>query len=272
MQDDDVNAFTPIEFLEALYRPFFERSLPVVLAVIPFVYGTAFPSNEKFKDFLIGENRDSDNYFSIGCNKPLVEYLLKNLGYEVVQHGCRHDRDEFLGNSRQEHISRIEEGRTLMLEAGFRAPNVFVAPSRKISRVAFEELLNAFQLISSSGYERSHVPYSYWMHYAYKKLMRLEHWKVGDTTLITGVGHYYFSQASSSSEILELLKRTIASRRLSVINSHWWEYFKEGKPNHQLIDTLHRFADYLAENPSIKVIVFSNLLDGTLPFHEISRR
>ena len=35
IRDDDTNAFTPVECLERLYRPFLNAGLPINLAVIP---------------------------------------------------------------------------------------------------------------------------------------------------------------------------------------------------------------------------------------------
>lgn len=270
--DDDVNAFTPAEFLEILYRPFFERALPVSIAIIPNISKISPFTAHGDKDFLVEKSQQEDLYYlPVGSNRTLVNYLLKNLGYEIVQHGNRHEEGEFLHYNRQKLISSIEEGRSCMIEAGFAAPKVFVPPQGKLSKVALEELLKVYELISSTAYEKEQVPYSCWVYYIYKKLMRHEHWKVGDVTLLTTVGDYYFSASYPVDGILEHLKRTIASRRLSVVNSHWWEYFKEGKPNYKLIDALHGFADFLAENPLIKVIVFRSLLDGTLSFREICR-
>jgi len=43
-----------------------------------------------------------------------------------------------------------------------------------------------------------------------------------------------------------------------VLVTHWWEYFPNFEPDEVLIEKLHRTAAYLADDPEIKVIAFSD--------------
>jgi hypothetical protein len=52
---------------------------------------------------------------------------------------------------------------------------------------------------------------------------------------------------------------------LTVLVTHWWEYFYEGKPNEPFIQVLHDTARWLAEQPDLKVISFGELLNTNLP-------
>src|SRR5215475_6577775 len=57
IRDDDTNAFTPVECLERLYRPFLNAGLPVNLAVIPEVSLNARMANGQPEGFLLVNDR-----------------------------------------------------------------------------------------------------------------------------------------------------------------------------------------------------------------------
>ena len=65
------------------------------------------------------------------------------------------------------------------------------------------------------------------------------------------------------SSIVEQLNK----RRLTVLVTHWWEYFRDGKPDEHFIAHLHETADYLAKQPDLKVISFSELLTEKIPLN-----
>src|ERR1043165_1342316 len=117
IRDDDTNAFTPVECLERLYRPFLDRGLPVNLAVIPAVTLDAKMGDGRPEGFLLkraeratvgvaasaGEidlraaaptvvsepvvHTGAERTRPIGENQALVDYMLDNPGYKIVQHG-----------------------------------------------------------------------------------------------------------------------------------------------------------------------------------------
>ena len=60
--------------------------------------------------------------------------------------------------------------------------------------------------------------------------------------------------------MLEEIKKSIASRRLTVLVAHWWEFYRTGEPDHPFINILHETADYLAGDKEIKVISFEDVL------------
>ena len=57
--------------------------------------------------------------------------------------------------------------------------------------------------------------------------------------------------------MLDTIKAHIQQQPLTVLVTHWWEYFRDGKPDDQFIAVLHSLADYLHSAPDIKVIPFS---------------
>src|SRR5690242_786726 len=134
LRDDDTNALTPVECLDALYRPFLDRGLPVNLAVIPEVATNALTPEGKPEGFLFvkdGNRGVCDERVPVSDRPELVRYLKENPGYRVVQHGCHHDCFEFDRNSVPEISERLERGLGLLVEAGFSRPATFVAPHDK---------------------------------------------------------------------------------------------------------------------------------------------
>jgi len=53
--------------------------------------------------------------------------------------------------------------------------------------------------------------------------------------------------------------RQISSRKVTVLVTHWWEYFRNGKVDDRFISVLHETASYFAQHPEFKVISFAEL-------------
>src|SRR5213075_197629 len=102
--------------------------------------------------------------------------------------------------------------------------------------------------------------------YAWKKLRHTPHWRVGDTLLLSHPG-CLLSCFRSYSTSLELILQHLKSKRLTVLVTHWWEYFRHGTPDEQFMQFLHQTLNFLAGDPEIKVIRFSDLLGGEIPLN-----
>jgi predicted deacetylase len=264
LRDDDTNALTPIEYLERLYRPFLDKGLPVNLATIPNVCTDATWAEGKPELFLMAKSGAVPKNLPLGSNSKLVDYLKSNSGLHILQHGCRHEfvnkTYEFAQENRSDIVSRLEEGARYLLEAGFRRPSAFVAPNDQLSRTSFEEVAKRFRVVSTGWYEMRRLPMSWWPKYALKKTLRAPHWKIGETILLTHPG-CHLSYHNSYNTMLDQIKRSIESRRLTVLVTHWWEYFRENKPDEPFINLLHETANYLAHQKDLKVISFDDLVE-----------
>ena len=274
-RDDDTNAFTPVECLERLYRPFLQRDLPVNLATIPAVSTSATMANgqpEGFlacKDSLMGSrNGDAlagkssaptDSAIPIGTNRRLVAYLRQNPGYHIVQHGCHHNYLEFDQPDSGEIGRRLESGARFLEDAGFEKPKTFVAPYDKLSRPALIEVAARFRVLSGGWYELRRLPYSWWPRYGFKRLRHTPHWRVGRTLLLSHPG-CLLSYQRTYSTMLGGITHYLETQQVTVLVTHWWEYFRDGKPDEPFIDFLHETASYVATHPELKVISFDELL------------
>jgi hypothetical protein len=303
IRDDDTNALTPIDCLERLYRPFLDRGLPVNLAVIPDVAtGTTLPDGRP-EGYLLARNGTTDKTVPIGSNTPLVRYLLDHSGYHVVQHGCHHDYFEFDASSltgpgniqhstfniqhpragqietgpekRSAEIAigtsngigeRLDHGTRLLIEAGFPQPQTFVAPYDKLSRASLRQVSERFRVLSTGWFEWRRLPWPWRPRYLAKKIRKNAHWRVGQTMLLSHPG-CLLSCHRNHDTMLDDIIRSIHSRPLTVLVTHWWEYFRNPHPDEPFISVLHQTADYLASRSDIKVVSFSDLAQKDIPLN-----
>jgi hypothetical protein len=295
IRDDDTNAFTPVDCLERLYRPLLDAGLPVNLAVIPDVALNASTGDGRLETFLrirgsgIGrtavlasgtcatsaalsmatepEHGSSSRHTRpIGQNQQLMTYLLDNPGYHIVQHGCHHDYFEFDRRPRPELVARLDHGTRTLIQAGFPKPQTFVAPHDKVSRVGLLEISRRFNVLSTGWFELRRIPYHWWPRYLLKKFHHAPHWQVGRTLLLSHPGcllSYHRTYSTMLGGIVHYLK----TQRLTVLVTHWWEYFRDNEPDEAFIDFLHETASYLASHPKVKVISFADLIDGRIPLN-----
>ena len=258
IRDDDTNALTPFEYIERLYRPFLDRGLPVNLAVIPDVDTTTTLPDGRPEGFLSAAERTPARTVPIGRNSKLVEYLLANPQFEVVQHGCHHDYFEFDRPSPVEISTRLEQGTQLLMEAGLPRPQTFVAPYDKLSRAGLREVSKRFRVFSTGWFELRRLPASWWPAYASKKLRHAPHWRVNGTTLLSHPG-CLLSYHRPYDAMLDTIVRSVSAARITVLVTHWWEYFRDSEPDERFIHVLHETAKYLAAASDIRVIRFSDL-------------
>jgi len=266
LRDDDTNALTPWDCLERLYRPFLERNLPVNLAVIPHVRTDTTMPDGRPEGFLVAKNGDVPPALTIGSNRELADYLRANRGYRIVQHGYHHDYFEFDRPDRSEIDRRLEQGTRRLTETGFPAPKTFVAPYDKLSRASLQAVAKHFPVLSTGWFELRRLPCSWWPQYALKKMLKHPHWRVGRTVLLTHPG-CLLSCPGAYRTLLDEIKRAAENRTLPVLVTHWSEYFRNHGPDPAFISVLHQTADYLGNDPNVRVAAFDDLAEGRAPLN-----
>lgn len=260
LRDDDTCALTPVECLERLYRPFLERGLPVNLATIPNVSTNAHRPDGTREGFLQFNQGTTTPLVPIAQNRALVEYLLREPLYHVLHHGYTHSLYEF-DCSAAEALQRLAAGATRLAAAGFPAPHAFVAPYDRFSRAGLQAAARLYPVVSTGWFEWRRVPPAWWPAYAMKKIRRAPHWSVNGSLLLSHPG-CILSRQRPLEGMLERVKRAIAAQPLTVLVTHWWEYFQDTRPDQGFISVLHATAEYLATDPGVRVISFSDLSTG----------
>lgn len=261
LRDDDTNALTPVECLERLYRPFLERGLPVNLATIPNVATDTRMANGELEGYLLRRNGHRGATLPIGGNRELVRYLHGNPGYHIVQHGCHHAFMEFERPDRGGIARLLEAGAEQLTDAGFRKPETFVAPYDRLSSPALVEVADRFRVLSTGWFELRRLPYAWWPGYALKKVRRTPHWQRCGTLLLSHPG-CLLSYRRDYTTMLERIIERLNAQQVTVLVTHWWEYFRENRPDEPFIACLHETADYLATHPEYRVISFRQLAEG----------
>ena len=261
IRDDDTNALTPIECLERLYRPFLDANLPVCLATIPDVRSDVRLPNGDPEGFLVAAKGVKPGYYKIGSNPKLVNYLRSNPNYEIVHHACHHEfvngAPEFDIHDAADVARRLDHGFQCLREAGFADSGTFVAPYDRLTPASYSEVVKRCKLISTGWFDRRRIPQAWLPGYVLQKLRRKKHWRRNGTTLLTHPG-CHLSYHRKLGEILPRIKASIEERQLTVLVTHWWEYFRTGDPDEPFINTLHETARYLATAPGVKVIRFAD--------------
>jgi hypothetical protein len=258
LRDDDTNALTPVECLEHLYRPLLNRALPVNLAVIPNVRTDTVSTDGSLEKYLFGKCVNTPAEMPIASNKALVRYLHENSGFHLLQHGFHHSLFEFGSEHRPEIARWLDEGTAALADAGFRQPSVFVAPYDRFSRTSLHEVAERFPIISAGWFESRRLPFTWWPEYALKKLSKRPHWRINGTTLLTHPG-CLLSYHRPYSTMLQSVIDQVKSQHLTVLVTHWWEYFRDGRPDAALVDILHATAEWLADQAHVRVISFEDV-------------
>lgn len=265
IRDDDTNALTPPNYLEWLYRPFLQREMPVNLALIPCVRTTAMRLDGGPEGFLMQTPPGQTRFAAVQRDSPLAMYLRKNPGFEIAQHGYHHDPAEFdCADNIHELRRRFTQGTRLLIDAGFPAPAAFVAPHDKFSSIALDEAARRFPVVSTGWFEWQRLPLAWWGAYVWKKIRHAAHWRVNNTVLLSHPG-CLLSRYRPYEGILPAIQNVVRSQRVTVLVTHWWEYFPEGRPDERFIDVLHRTASWLAQQRDVQVISFGRLAQTGLP-------
>ncbi|MGH7997769.1 MAG: DUF2334 domain-containing protein [Opitutaceae bacterium] len=266
VRDDDTCAATPVDCLERLYRPFLDAGLPVNLAVIPEVRTTVRVPSGRREGFLTAGRLVPGAVAPIAHNRELVDFLRHEPGFHVVQHGCHHDYLEFDRLDASEIGRRLELGGRRLREAGLDPGGTFVAPYDRLSREAFFQVSRRFRVLSTGWFEGRRLPVRWWPPYLATKMRRRPHWKAGGTFLLSHPGCLLsFHHAYGGME--ERVARAVGERNLTVLVTHWWEYFRDGAPDSDFISILHRVARWLAAQRDIRVTTFSAVAAGRVPLN-----
>jgi hypothetical protein len=150
------------------------------------------------------------------------------------------------------------------MEAGFPRPQTFVAPHDKLSRGSLLEAAARFRVLSTGWFELRRLPRAWWPKFALKKLRKADHWRVGGTCLLSHPG-CLLSCHRPLDKILDTVIHRVATRPLTVLVTHWWEYFRDGRIDEPLIEVLHETADYLGRQRDVKTIFFDALARDSSP-------
>jgi hypothetical protein len=266
LRDDDTCAFTPRACLKRLYRPFLERGLPVNLAVIPEVRTDVRTPDGRLEGFLTAGHGPATPLAPMAANRELVDYLNSEPGYQLVQHGCHHDYFEFGSSDRTALAQRLDHGSRCLREAGLSPSSTFVAPYDRMSRAAYLEIAERFAVISTGWFELGRIPVQWWPPYALKKWRRRPHWQAGQTTLLSHPGCLLSFQRPYAA-MFASVREAVESRPLTVLVTHWWEYFRDGTPDEGFIAVLHEVAEWLASRNDIRVVSFRDVASGKVSLH-----
>ena len=97
-----------------------------------------------------------------------------------------------------------------------------------------------------------------------RKLAKAHHWRAGNTIVLSHPG-CHLSYHHPPEDILKKIEASVNDRRLTVLVTHWWEYFPNNQPNDRFIQALHETSEYLARRKDVKVVSFEEVAQGQTP-------
>lgn len=262
LRDDDTNATTPVACLERLFAPALRAGLPVCLATIPSVTTRARTIGGDREGFLWGPDRP-EGVLPIGEAPELCGWLRAHPLLRVVQHGTTHELFELDRSDRADVARRLDEGARLLRAAGLAPAAGFVAPYDRLSRVAYEEVARRHRLISTGWFELGRMPPSWWGGWLARRLTGAAHWHHGGVTLLSHPG-CLFAPSRPRAGMAQAVRAAVRGR-LTVLVTHWWEFFPGGEPDEALIGALHETIDWLATDPDVRVVGFDEVAECRVP-------
>jgi hypothetical protein len=259
LRDDDTCALTPIACLEEMYRPFLARGQPVNLATIPYVNTRAVWRDGQPEGFRAFASGREPPHLALADNPELTAYLQAHPGFRLVLHGYEHTYLEFQRPDAADLARRLDHGLALFAAAGFPRPTTFVAPYDQLSRAALREVTRRLPILSTGWFELGRLPVTWWPAYLRKRLRHTPHWRVGPTRLLSHPG-CLLSHQRDLTRMLDTIHAALAGSPLTVLVTHWWEYYHQGRRNAAYLDVLHQTSALLANAPDLRVIGFDDLL------------
>jgi len=266
LRDDDTSAVTPTHVLDTLYRPFLDRGLPVQLSVIPKVNTRATLPDGRPEWYLPNDPTALAETIAIGEHHELTAYLRANREFGIVQHGFEHTFQEFLATDDLRIRRSLYDGAKLLVDAGLGRPSTFVAPQDRISPSALRHLAERFRVVSTCWFERAQVAGAWWPPYLLKKALGRPHWRAGECAMLSHPGSLLTHTREPRAQ-LDALRRHVGNHRLTVVVTHWWEYFRREQYDPAMLGLLHETADWLASARDVRVVSFDDVARGLVPLH-----
>jgi hypothetical protein len=65
--------------------------------------------------------------------------------------------------------------------------------------------------------------------------------------------------------MLESVRAAVEGAGLTVLVFHWWEFFRDGVTDEELIGVLHEVAAWLASRPDVRIVSFRDVASGRVP-------
>lgn len=168
LRDDDTSYFTAPGELKYCYGDFW-GVLPVTLATVPFIHGSAEKiwevekEEDRFKELRKWEEKATFEELTqyhllepIGLNKDLVEELKLFINMkliEIAQHGVNHRYGEFGPEMQEKNVlfRGIRDGKEYLEKVFETEINIFIPPSNTIDTVCLDEVNRLNMQLFSCG-------------------------------------------------------------------------------------------------------------------------
>lgn len=263
LRDDDTNYYTTVEELRTAYGQYWS-TLPITLAVIPFVHGSEqkileveYPLERKFDNLRNWERNASveelgkyHKIHPIGENTLLVDEinrLLLNNKIEVAQHGVYHRYTEFGAELLGDRMSfaELRDGKEYLEKVFGNTVHTLIPPGNVIDLTVIEYMNRLEMHLLSSGKIRSRNRLETIKTYLRHPESFIDRRKNSPIPLHHRYGIHYFASHTfeyeiSAELILERVRHDLNSCGFSALGTHY-RYLLDEKHRedyHKILDSI----------------------------------
>jgi len=267
IRDDDLNYHTTIEELTGVYSYLFDNHIPINFATIPAVNTSAITSSSDFgagtyEPFIPKEVAGVNREWAIDENGALIAYLRNIKNAEFLLHGYAHfgipPAYEFENDDKNVIMDKLAKGKEILQRAFGQIPSTFVAPQDKYSPAAFKIIKENFEIFSLGWIDKTRIGTKLKVKYNWMKLTKNNYIKEGGMAIFEHPG-CLFSKFKSTEETMKQLDHYIEQHKITIIVTHHWEFYEEGRPNQKLIDAFVSKIKALHQSSKYQFITFSQL-------------
>ncbi|KZZ81181.1 hypothetical protein A3767_16415 [Oleiphilus sp. HI0133] len=217
---------------------------------------------EVFEPFLPEDVAGTKGNFALDENTHLLQQLNAMHRNEFLHHGYEHSGQnglcEFESRDTELLAHKLQHGREILRRCFNQAPKTFVAPQDKYSPEALRLIQSRFETFSLGWIDRSRLPHSIIPKYVVKKLLKRNSMRYGDTLLTEHPGCHY-SQYVSRELSDAKLDAALNANPFTIIVTHHWEFFDQGKLIHSMWDAFKSRILALQADRNTQLITFSQL-------------
>lgn len=261
IRDDDICRFTPVDQFLRVHQFLLKEKIPFTVSVIPEVSDSVSYRPGEIEGFIPPHFAGKGKTYSIEENKTLVDFIRQSEWIEVAQHGFTHEGirpflPEFLTEHREEIISRLEKGKSLLTQVFGREPLFFVPPCDQVSPTAMKEIRLRYWGISLSRISHRVLPWYLWAKFKWGKWQGrfLLHWQK-----FMILQHPGMDLSFSDWEWDTIRLQLHSVRDVLVLPLHSWKFFdSQGRLLSQRLTQWEDLLKYLHQE-KVQFVRFSDL-------------
>jgi hypothetical protein len=273
IRDDDISFFTHPEILDRLYGRLLDHSVPINLAVIPWLscsgrlpFGRTDVGGRNAREhepFIPPQFRGLSRNCAIQENKDLLTYIRGNSLIHVIEHGVTHDQKDLVflsGGETAKFRKALREAKDYMGSLFGAVPSFFAPPWGKLTTRAVEVLRKEFLGVSLTFSLKPFLPVSQWAAYFLGRLRKQALFDSSGFLIVTHPFNFSRRIVPNPRDLIPRLVSELEKWDTLVFTNHHWEYlFDLSKWDMVRLNEWDHMISYLLDRSDIRFVSFMDL-------------